>query len=43
MQTVFVMQLGFCGLDMELWKALQQQPGQAVPDMTALGFNGKYV
>ncbi|KAF6261487.1 hypothetical protein COO60DRAFT_775152 [Scenedesmus sp. NREL 46B-D3] len=38
--AAWLSQLGFCGLDMELWKALQQQPGQAVPDMTALGFNG---
>jgi hypothetical protein len=35
------MQLGFCGLDQELWKALQQQPGLQEPDTSALGFNSE--
>jgi hypothetical protein len=38
----FLLQLGFCGLDQDLWKALQQQqPGLQAPDTTSLGLNSE--
>jgi hypothetical protein len=39
------MQLGFCGLDKELWKALQQpqQPKLPALDLITSGFNGAKV
>lgn len=38
--AAWLSQLGFCGLDQQLWRALQQQqPGLQAPDNRALGLN----